>query len=265
VNAVAAFDPFAPGSVATLALFGSRVGGLMLVAPTLSSTIVPRTVRMALLVVFTVLMQPMALASLRGTPQLNAESFLTETLLGFGIGLGAAVLIGNAEAAGDLMAVQIGLSGSALLDPLDTTQAPVLGAFARLMATALLLSLNLHTVMLGALADSTQAFPVGAPVALTGGVAALLRFGGTLFALGVRFAAPVIAAVLIANVALAVLGRAAPQLNILSVSFPLQIAIGLFALLAALPAIGRFYSGWAGSYDGLLHLFVRGFTAAPVH
>ena len=62
----------------------------------------------------------------------------------------------------------MGLSGAALLDPLDTTQAPVLGTFTRLFATTLLLTLNFHHVMLGALADSAVRFPVGAPVSLAG-------------------------------------------------------------------------------------------------
>ena len=173
--------------------------------------------------------------------------------------------MGAAEAAGDVMAVQMGLSGAALLDPLDTTQTPALGTFTRLFATTLLLSLNFHAVMLGALADSAARFPVGAPVSLEGGALAVLQLGGTLFVLGVRFAAPVITAVLIANVALAVLGRAAPQLNVLTVAFPLQITVGLFALLAALPAMARFFEGWSGTYDGMMTHVARGLSGALAH
>jgi flagellar biosynthetic protein FliR len=84
------------------------------------------------------------------------------------------------------------------------------------------------------------------------GLQALLALGGTLFVLGLRFAAPVIAAVLVANAALAVLGRAAPALNILSLAFPIQIGIGLFALAASLPLIATFFTSWDGAYDSLL-------------
>jgi flagellar biosynthetic protein FliR len=265
MQAVATFDPFAPGSAATLVLFGTRVGGMMLVAPAFSATMVPRSVRVGLLVVLTVLMQPAALASLHAAPVITAEAFVSETLIGFAIGLGVALLVGAAETAGDVMAVQMGLSGASLLDPLDTTQSPALGTFTRLFATTLLLSLNFHTVMLGALADSAARFPVGAPVSLQGGALAILQLGGTLFVLGVRFAAPVITAVLIANVALAVLGRAAPQLNILTVAFPLQITIGLFALLAALPAMARFFEGFSGTYDGMMTHVARGLSGALAH
>ncbi len=265
MQTIVAFDPFAPGSAATLVLFGTRVAGMMLVAPAFSATMVPRTVRVGFLIVLTVLMQPAALASLHAIPALTASAFVSETLIGFAIGLGVALLVGAAETAGDVMAVQMGLSGASLLDPLDTTQAPALGTFTRLFATTLLLTLNFHTVMLGALADSAMRFPVGAPVSLQGGALAILQLGGTLFVLGVRFAAPVIVAVLIASVALAVLGRAAPQLNILSVAFPVHITIGLFALLAALPAMARFFEGWTGTYNGMMTHVARGLSGALAH
>ena len=264
-GAVVAFDPFALGSAATLALFGARVSGLMLIAPVFSSTVIPREVRVALLVILTVLLEPVALASVRGVPVLSASAFLGEVLIGMAIGFGAALMVGAAEAAGDVMAMQIGLSGAAILDPINNTQVPILGSFMQLFAIALLLSLDLHLGMLQALADSTAALPVGAPVDMTQGVAAMLRLAGALFAFGARFAAPVIAVVLIANVALAVLGRAAPQLNVLTVSFPVQITLGLMSLVAALPAIGRFFGGWQRISDGMLTTIVRGFAAVPTH
>jgi flagellar biosynthetic protein FliR len=265
MQSVAAFDPFAPGSATTLVLFGTRIAGMMLVAPAFSATTIPRTVRVGMIVMLTVLLQPAALASLHAAPVLTATAFVSETLVGFAIGLGVALLVGAAETAGDVMAVQMGLSGASLLDPLDTTQAPVLGTFMRLFATTLLLSLNFHTVMLGALADSAERFPVGSAVSLQGGALAVIQLGGMLFVLGVRFAAPVIAAVMIANVALAVLGRAAPQLNILTVAFPLQITIGLFALLAALPAMARFFEGWGGTYNGMMTHVAGGLSGALAH
>jgi flagellar biosynthetic protein FliR len=259
---VAVFDPLAPASAGTLALMGARVGGTLMIAPVFSATVVPRTVRVAALVVLTVLLQPAALASVRDIPRITPATMLSETVIGLAIGLGAAIIVGAAEAAGDVMAIQIGLSGAAILDPLDTSQTPVLGSFGRLFAITLLLSLNLHTVMLGALADSAQAFPVGTPVSLANGVSMMVQTGGALFVLGARFAAPVIAAILIANIAIAVLGRAAPQLNILSVAFPIQIALGLVTLAAAIPAIGHLLGGWASLNDSMLGPVARAFAPA---
>lgn len=256
------FDPFAPGSAVTLALLGARIGGVLLIAPVFSATVVPRAVKVGVLVVLTVLLQPAALASVRDVPHITPATLLSETVIGLAIGLGAAIVVAAAEAAGDMMAIQIGLSGAAILDPLDSSQTPVLGSFSRLFAIAILLSLNLLPVMLGAIADSAQAYPVGSPVSLANGVGVMVQSGSALFILGARFAAPVIAAVLIANVAIAVLGRAAPQINFLAVAFPVQISLGLLTLAAAIPAMGHLMGGWATISNGMLDQVVRALAPA---
>ena len=94
------------------------------------------------------------------------------------------------------------------------------------------------------------------------GLLAMVKSGSVLFGLGLQFAAPVVAAVLVGNTALAILTRAAPQLNLFSVAFPIQIGIGLTAMAAAIPFIGAFFHGWTGVYnntlDHVLSAFVRG-------
>lgn len=252
-------DLFAPGSAAATLLLGARVGGLVLVAPVFSARTVPMTVRTALLVVLTFLLQPMALAR-AGVPRLTPESLLTETLIGFAMGLGAAIFVAGAEAAGDLISIQIGLSGAALLDPLTQQSVPVLGQFMQLFAVTLLLSLDAHLIMLDALAASTRFLPLGGPVDVRAGLGAMLAAAGMLFGLGIRFAGPVIAAALISNVALAILGRAAPQLNILAVAFPVQIGVGLFVLAASLPLIAVFFGDWAVAYDAVLTRILGAFA-----
>jgi flagellar biosynthetic protein FliR len=258
------FDLFAPGSAPVLALFGARVGGLVLVAPVFSAKVVPVTLRTAVLVLITVLLAPVAMTQLTSAPALTPAAFLSETLIGFAIGMGAAICVGAAEAAGELLAVQIGLSGAAVVDPLTQTQGPALGQFLNLFAVAMLLALNAHLIMLDAVASSLAHVPVGSAVDMQAGTASLVSLGSTLFALGLRFAAPVVALVLIGNVALAVLSRAAPQLNILSLAFPVQIGLGLFALGAALPMIALWFQGWDGAYDGVLTRLFQSFaTGGP--
>lgn len=256
-----ALDLFAKDSPATLVLVAARVMGLMLIAPSLSATIVPRLVKVGMIVLFTVLLQP-AVLPLVESPQLTPASIAAEVLVGLAMGLGAALIVGAAETAGDLMAVQIGLSGSAILDPMDNSQLPSLGVFTRLFAVTLLLTLGLHEVMLRAMAESFVAMPPGETRDLAGGIQQMVASGSTLFILGLRFAAPVIAVVLLTNVALAILSRAAPQFNLLSVSFPVQIALGLFALAAALPAMGRTLSTWPTAYNEIISRIGEGFVIA---
>ena len=254
-------DLFAPGSPQTLVLLAARVGGLIAVAPVFSTKSVPVMVRTGLVILLTALLQPMALAQATSIPQISPETFVGETLVGFSLGLGAALLVGAASLAGDLMGIQIGLSGAAVLDPINNSSENVLGTFGNLFAITLLLAVDAHLVMIDAIARSVHLIPIGNGIHAEG-MLALVRTGSVLFGLGLQFAAPVIAAVLVANTALAILGRAAPQLNILSVAFPIQIGVGLFALGASVPFIGAFYHGWSGVYNNTLdHVFsalVRG-------
>ncbi len=252
------FDLFAPGSGTVAVLVGMRLTGLMLIAPVFSAATVPVKWRTSLLIVLTIVTQPIAYANLHVIPQITPASALGEMVVGFGIGIGAAILVGAAESAGDLLAIQIGLSGAALLDPLTKQQSPVLANFLSLFAVTILLALNVHLGMIEALAASLRAVPVGSALNITGGLSNLLALAGTLFVTGLKFAAPVIGTVMVGNAALAVLSRATPQLNILSVAFPLQIGLGLFALGIALPFIASTLGNWPTHYDQQLTSF---FTA----
>jgi flagellar biosynthetic protein FliR len=259
------FDLFAPGSSQTLVLLAARLSGLVLVAPVFSTKNLPTTVKTAIIILLTALLQPMALSRATAVPQITPETFVGEMIIGFAIGFGAALLIGAAGVAGDMIGMQIGLSGSAILDPINNTQENALGVFGTLFATTLFLAVDGHIVVIDALAKSLQLAPVGGGIHAIG-LHSMVRSAGVLFALGLQFAAPVIAAILIANTALAILARVAPALQILSVAFPIQIGIGMVAIAGSIPFIGAFYQGFSGVYSGtlekLLMALVRGVGAA---
>jgi flagellar biosynthetic protein FliR len=262
---VTGFDLFSPGYAETLVLLACRVGGMMLVAPVFSAKTVPVSLRTGVLVVLTLLLAPAAHAAATSHapngPQIAPSTFLTETLVGFAIGFGAAVLVGAMETAGDLMSTSIGLSGASLLDPLNGASSTALAQLGQMFAVTVLLAVNGHLVMLDALAESARALPVGGGVDVHAGLGALLSQATTLFVLGLRFAAPVIAASMIGNVALAVLARVAPQVNALTVAFPIQIALGMFALVASLAFVASWLTGWgsnlAATLESTFHAFAH--------
>jgi flagellar biosynthetic protein FliR len=237
----------------------------MLIAPVFSAATVPVRWRTALLVLLTIVIQPIAYANMHAIPEITPASAIGELLVGFGIGIGAAILVGAAESAGDLLAIQIGLSGASLLDPLTKQSSPVLSNFLSLFAVTMLLALNVHLGMIEALAASLRAVPVGSALNMNAGLANLLSLGSTLFMVGLKFAAPVIGTVMVGNAALAVLSRATPQLNILSVAFPLQIGLGLFALGIALPFIASTLGNWPGQYDQQLTSFFTAIAPGGMH
>lgn len=232
------FDPLAPGAMDAAVLLAVRIAALVLIAPVYSAVVVPKMLRAALIVLLTVVLLPLAAPSV-GAAALTPASFASESLIGFAMGLGAALLI----------------AGAATLDPTSQTSSPSLAEFFRLLVLTLLLVSGGHLLSIEALVRSVKLVPLGAPVDVRAGLGAMASMGGSLFLLGLRFAAPVTAAVLVSNLALGILSRTVPQLNALAVAYPVQIAVGLVALLAAIPLVGAFIAGWPVHYaDTVDHL-----------
>jgi len=265
VNSFGLPDFFAPGVAAAFVLTALRVGGLLLIAPVWSAKTVPMKLRTAMLVVFATLLLPSATATADlDSIAITPASFLGETAIGFALGLAAALIIAAAEFAGEIMTTSIGLSGAAIFDPINNTQGAVLSSLMQLLSLTILLIGGGHILMLEAVAQSFVAMPLGAPLAVTNGLLALVRMMATMFAVALQFASPVIAAVLITNMALAVLGRAAPQLQVISLAFPLQIGVGLITLAGSIGLMVHAMSDWTPRYATSLENFARAVQVPPV-
>lgn len=277
-----------PEQAAVAALLLFRLTGLVWVAPMFSGRTVPTALKVAVLALFTFLLFPAASAASgiggiggvgggagvpgasgasgatgAAVPVVNALTLLSEATVGLMLGLGAGMFVAAAESAGDLMAVQMGLSGANVVNPISETQMPILGQFMGLFVLTLILSTGGHLLIVGALARSLEVAPVGLPLAMDQGIATLVRMGGELFVLGLRFAAPVVATVMIGNAALGVMARTVPQLNVLMVAFPLQIAIGLFVLGATLPLMAGFFSSWPARFEDVAGSVLQALAPAP--
>ncbi|MGI9625692.1 MAG: flagellar biosynthetic protein FliR [Longimicrobiales bacterium] len=229
-----------------------RCGGLLLIAPAFSAAVVPVRIKTALALLLTLLMYPSAMAARVPGLAFTPGTMVSELLVGFTIGLGAAVFVGAAEAAGDMMAVQMGLSGASIVDPLSRNQVPVLGQLLGLTVLMLILAADGHVYMLEAVHRSFELIPIGGIANVEGTAANAAHIGSSLFRLGLRFAGPVIGALMVGHVALGVLARTVPQMNVLMMAFPLQIAVGLFVLATTLPAVAAVYTTWPDSYGDLL-------------
>lgn len=257
-------DFFAPGAAAAFVLTALRVGGLLLIAPAWSAKSVPMKLRTAVLVVFAVLLLPSALATAnREALVITPATFLAETAIGFALGFAAALIVAGAEFAGELATTTIGLSGAAIFDPINNTQGAVMGSLLQLFALTLLLMAGGHVLMIKAVAMSFVAMPLGAPVAMDQGFVGLVKAASSIFSTGLQFASPVIAAIFMTNMALAILGRAAPQLQIMSIAFPLQIGIGLLTLAGSVGLIATALGSWSTSYGKTVDTFARAVQVAP--
>lgn len=239
------FQP-AGASVAALLLF--RMAGLVWTAPVFSAQVVPVSVKTVITVLLMILLWPAAMVE-AGAVEVGVATISSELLIGMALGLGAAVFVSAAESAGDMVAVQMGLSGANVLDPMSRTQLPVLGQLLGLFVVSMILATGGHLVIVKALAVSLEIMPSGSSIAAAEGAMEVVRLGSTLLWLGLRFAAPVVAAMMIGNVALGVMARTVPQLNVLVVAFPVQIGIGLFVLAATLPMVASGFQSWDVSYE----------------
>lgn len=240
---------FSPEGASAAALIAMRVTGLVWVAPVLSARSVPAAAKTALSVLLVIVLWPVVAVETR--VEVNVLTILSELLIGVTLGLAAAIFIAAAESAGDMLAVQMGLSGANVVDPMSSTQMPVIGQFLGLFVTALIVGVGGHVMILRTLGSSLGELPLGAPIEIGEGVMGVVGLGSQLLWLGLRFAAPVIAAMMIGNAALGVLGRTVPQINLLVVAFPVQISIGLFVLSVSLPLIAGAFTGWSEDYSGL--------------
>jgi flagellar biosynthetic protein FliR len=239
-------NPFEPGPAAAFALFATRLGGVVLLAPVYSARTVPVAVRTAIVVIVTAAMAPALVG--QSTVAVTPVTFASELLVGFAIGFAAALMVGAAEVAGDVLALQGGLSGAGTLDPLTGIQSQALGDFLKMVVVTLLLVAGGHILMLEALADSIVALPPGQPVAASDGLLTMARLGGTLFTTGIQLAAPVMAAVFVGNLAMGVLARTAPQIQVFMLAYPLQIVISIAVLMLSLPLLGVTMNGWSTQY-----------------
>lgn len=240
-------DFFQPEGATTAGLLALRLTGLIWIAPVFSSRVLKTQTKSAILIVLVAALWPVAMSHAVDAG-FSVVLVLSELLVGLTLGLAGAIFIAAAESAGDMLAVQMGLSGANVVDPMSSTQLPVLGQFLGLFVTAMVLALGGHTVILTALSKSLQLLPIGTPVDFAAGLPGVIDLGSKLLWLGLKIAGPVIAAMMIGNASLGVLARTVPQLNVLMVAFPVQIAIGLFVLGGTLPFIASFFTGWNQTY-----------------
>jgi len=235
---------FGPDRWAVFVFITARLIGLGFTAPLWSLPTYPRSVRAATIAVLALLLLPSVPDTLLPERVLDIPLPLAmEFIIGMSIGLTAAVIIQGVAYAGDVLSLQTGLSLGAALSGGDIPGAG-LGQMKSVAALLIYVALGGHLIMLEGLAESLRVLPPGAPGDLqTGGATAAAAFG-VVFSSAARVAAPAMVALLLANIALAILTRAVPQLNAIMVSFPLTIGIGLLMIGVSMPIIASAINGW---------------------
>ena len=246
------------GWLALLAYPMARILGFLGAAPVFGNNAVPRRIKLMVGLAVTLGLMPVV----PSVPQAALDSWsgllliVQQTLIGIAMGLVLRVVFAALDLMGEIISLQMGLSFATFFDPIAGGQTAVVGEFLTLLATLVLLSLNGHLLMLDALARSFEWLPVTATLPHKGGWMVLVRFGASIFASGLLLALPVVTALLITNIALGVLTRAAPQLNLFAIGFPITLTVGFGVLLLTLghlaPLLQHFYDAGFATLADLL-------------
>jgi flagellar biosynthesis protein FliR len=225
-----------------------RVMATILSAPILGHASIPMRMRVGLALILTFAAASFAPVSVPlDSPHALAYA-LRETLIGASLGLLLRLVFAAAELAGDAIGLQMGLGFAFFVDPQNTTQSPLVGSLFSTLTALLFLALDIHLLVIGGLMESFRVLPVDAPLSSGLGLNAVTAAGAEMFRLALSIALPALAALLLANLALGVLARAAPQLNLFAVGFPATLIIGALVLGPTLPgaveALSRALTSW---------------------
>lgn len=214
----------------------TRILALIASSPVLGNKQVAARVKIGLSVLLAIIIAP----TLRDIPQVAVGSpqgmliMVQQIIIGVAMGFTMRLIFTAVEMAGEFAGLQMGLGFASFYDPINATHSAIIAQWLGVIATLTFLAMNGHLYMLSALATSFQTFPIGNMMSAKGfyGVA---NWGGSIFVYALQISLPLLAALLITNLALGILTRAAPQLNLFAVGFPITLAIGFFVLALSMP------------------------------
>ena len=233
-----------------------RIGGMLFAIPVFGTRMMTVRIRIMLTLVLTVVIAPVLPAS----PDIDIISLtrvltaIQQLLAGLVMGFVLQMVFSALVMAGEYIAMSMGLGFASLVDPANGVNVPVVSQFYVIVATLLFLALNGLLLLTHLLLESFQLLPVGIDLLGKDAWWTLVTWGSHMFIGAVLIAVPIVSILLLAYVALGVMTRAAPQLNIFSVGFPVTLMLGFLAMLLTL-------EGFSSRFQQLL---LDGFQLIPV-
>ena len=218
-----------------------RLTGLFVSAPLFSSRDIPPTVKVGLGLVTALVVFP--LVPVGELPyDLGGYAAFAAAELGVGLTLGFAssMFFSAFQLAGQHVGQQMGIAMADVVDPFSEAEVPVVGQFQFFLAVAVYVTIGAHRWLLATVAGSFRTVPLGGFRPTPALVDALVGSFGNILVLSFQIAAPVLVALFLSTVALGFVARAVPQMNVLILSFPLQIGLGLGVMIWTLPAVAGF-------------------------
>lgn len=236
-------------SAMTLALI--RVSGMVLLAPFFSSNALPARTKAVFVLTVAYLLAPLVAALPGAQAQISFSAILGELAVGLVYGLTLALLNEMLLFAGQIAGFQFSFSLVNLLDPSSNIETPLLGDLFQLLGVLVLLGAGLDRILLASMVRSFRAVPLGTYALAPATGLGIVRAAGGIFLAGVELAAPILAATMLVEVAIALLGKLSPQLPVMSLTVPMKTLTGFVLLSGSLALWPRFIEG---RFAGLLDL-----------
>jgi len=241
------------------ALVLARVAGLFSAIPMFGARLVPTRVKVPLIFAMALLIFPVV--RLHAIPAAGDSISLMllvirESLIGLTLGLTSQFIFAAVEFCGQQVGTQMGISMAAQFDPTTQNNVPTMAIFLNALATLVFLSLGVHHFFLKGIVESYQLIPLGAWHVSGGLLKFLIETSSGIFIIAIKLAAPVSVALLATSVALGIVARSFPAMNVFMVSMPLNIGIGFLILGISLPVFVRVLQGaFGGMVDQMRILF----------
>lgn len=225
----------------------TRILALIATAPLLSHQAIPIRVKVAVAAFMALIVAP----TIGAVPQVTVFSadgvmiIINQFLVGAALGMTMQIAFATIDAAGEFIGMQMGLGFAMLYDPRAGGNSVVISRYLNTIAMLAFLVFDGHLQMISALVQTFQSVPVSANVlgsaTFARGWQTLAAYGVSVFSTGLLLSLPVVTALLIANLALGILNRAAPQIGIFQVGFPVTMLVGFLLIQLMIPNMIPFF------------------------
>ncbi|MFQ5535543.1 MAG: flagellar biosynthetic protein FliR [Sphingomonadales bacterium] len=245
-----------PAEIFGFLLVFARLGTMIMVMPALGESAIPGRVRLSIALAVSLAIYSVvrgAVPEVPGAPLGIFLAVITEILVGLFIGASARLIMSGLHVAGTVIAFQSGLAAAQSFDPTQGSQSAIIGTFMVLLGVVSVFTFDLHHMLLWAMRDSYNLFPVGSvpPAGDFSEMAASTVSNA--FMLGIQIASPFLVYGLVFNMGLGLLARLMPQLQVFFVAMPLNILLA-FAIMAIV--IGAAMTWFVDYFENAISRFV---------
>ncbi|MEZ7196452.1 flagellar biosynthetic protein FliR [Pseudodesulfovibrio karagichevae] len=249
---------FNPSDMLSYFLTLFRISVVLFLLPFFGGQSIPRIVKGALVLVLSMALWPQLSfpASLMPTGWNIVIMFIGELLLGLILGMLVNFLFAAVQLGGQIIGFQMGFAMVNVVDPITGTSNAVSAHFLYMCTMLTFLVLNGHLYLLKAVGMTFQYIPPGTLLLQPELANDIFHFSNLMFTLAIKIAAPVMAALFLVDLSLALISRAAPQMHVLILGFPIKITVGFFFLgfIFSIMAlyVGDFLSGLNNMYENVM-------------